>query len=323
MAPTPGREDAQGGPAAEIDVPPAPILRKSELWPDRPFMLLDGTRYTLGWQSWPEGQGGPGFVTVRRSALGMQKIVNRYPLTEEGWRQAWRELTSLDPPAAERIRSVLAQRAKMADSDQHWAAEVPDPSQEAAVVGEREPWHEPSRDAKRERRQERLERARKKGVTFFSLGVRVRDGEVYPYPTFGQPALGPVEGAGAEITDPTKAQMVRAGLASGLAFGAVIGPLALAPGLLRKSKAVALVVCANGNIREKKLDGTSAIRAAQSAAVKFNALARSEDQPVTAPPQPPPATASERLAEVTRLHDEGLLTDEEFQAKRAEIISQL
>jgi len=26
---------------------------------------------------------------------------------------------------------------------------------------------------------------------------------------------------------------------------------------------------------------------------------------------------------VTRLHDEGLLTDEEYQAKRAEIISQL
>jgi cytochrome c-type biogenesis protein CcmH/NrfG len=34
-------------------------------------------------------------------------------------------------------------------------------------------------------------------------------------------------------------------------------------------------------------------------------------------------TTADRLAEVTRLHDQGLLTDEEYQAKRAEIISDL
>jgi hypothetical protein len=34
-------------------------------------------------------------------------------------------------------------------------------------------------------------------------------------------------------------------------------------------------------------------------------------------------TVEERLAEVTRLHDAGVLTDEEYQAKRAEIISEL
>jgi cytochrome c-type biogenesis protein CcmH/NrfG len=33
--------------------------------------------------------------------------------------------------------------------------------------------------------------------------------------------------------------------------------------------------------------------------------------------------AADRLAEATRLHDQGLLTDEEYQAKRAEIISGL
>jgi hypothetical protein len=160
--------------------------------------------------------------------------------------------------------------------------------------------------------------------TFPGIGVRARNGEVYPYPTLSQPALGPVEGARAEITDPTKAQMVRAGLASGLAFGAVFGPLALAPGLLRKSKAVAFVVCANGKVHERKLNGTAAIRAAQRDAVKFNVFAGSATAPAPVPAQPPsPPTAGERLAEVTRLHNEGLLTDEEYQAKRAEIIRQL
>jgi hypothetical protein len=167
---------------------------------------------------------------------------------------------------------------------------------------------------------------------YTGLGVRVRDGQVYGYPTFGQPALGPLAGARAEITDPTKAQMVRAGLAagitSGVALGAVLGPFALAPGavgLLRKSKAVAFVVCANGKLYEKKLDGTAAIRAAQRDAVRFNALAGPAEAPVPEPAQTQAVspTPRERLAEVTRLHDEGLLTDEEYQTKRAEIISQL
>jgi hypothetical protein len=164
-------------------------------------------------------------------------------------------------------------------------------------------------------------------MAFPGLSVRARDGQVYPFPTFSLPALGPLEGAHAEITDATKAQMVRAGLAagitSGVTLGAVLGPFALAPGaigLLRKNTAVAFVVCTNGKVHEKKLNGTTEIRAAQSDTVKFNALAGSADQPVAAPTPP---TAGERLAEVTRLHDQNLLTDEEFQAKRAEIISQL
>jgi Short C-terminal domain len=105
----------------------------------------------------------------------------------------------------------------------------------------------------------------------------------------------------------------------------LIGPFALAPGLLRKSKAVAFVVCANGKVHERKLDGTAAIRAAQRDAVKFNVLAgpAAAPGPAQAQPLPSPPTAGERLAEVTRLHDAGLLTDEEYQAKRAEIIGQL
>ena len=44
-----------------------------------------------------------------------------------------------------------------------------------------------------------------------------------------------------------------------------------------------------------------------------------QPEPVT----PVLGTAEERLAEVTRLHDVGVLTDQEYEAKRAEIISEL
>ena len=70
VVPTPDQEDADGGPGIEIDVPPAPIPGQSELRSDTSFVLLDGTRYTLGWRSWPGEQGGPGFLILRRTALG-------------------------------------------------------------------------------------------------------------------------------------------------------------------------------------------------------------------------------------------------------------
>lgn len=56
-----------------------------------------------------------------------------------------------------------------------------------------------------------------------------------------------------------------------------------------------------------------AIRQAKSAATNADG---GEDRPYQ-------KSAAERLVEVTRLHDDGLLTDEEYQAKRTEIISQL
>jgi Short C-terminal domain len=288
-------------PGAEIDIPAAPVPTVDELWADVPFALLQGIRHSIGWQNWSEKKGGLRFVTLRLGRLGVYKPVNRYPMTDEGWAEAWREFAALDLAAAERVREMLIQRVAAA------AAAPPEPAVSAEVpFVAREPLHV------------RLHNS------FGYLGVRVRGGEVYPYPTLGRPALGFVTGARAEITDPTKAQMVRAGLTSGLALGAVIGPFALAPGLLRKSKAVAFVVCANGNVHEHKLDGTSAIRAAQRDAAKFNALAGPEVAPAPLSAGPPVFGApADRLAEVARLYDQGLLTDDEYQAKRAEIISQL
>jgi Domain of unknown function (DUF4429)/Short C-terminal domain len=55
------------------------------------------------------------------------------------------------------------------------------------------------------------------------------------------------------------------------------------------------------------------IRVAVENAITGDVLALSGNAP----------SATERLAELSKLHDAGILTDDEFQAKRAEIISQL
>src|SRR5947207_13670108 len=96
-------------------VPAAPAVKPEELWFGVPMVLVDGGRYTIGWQFWPENKGGPSYVTVRRSALGTLKVVERYPLTDGGWAQAWKALTSLGAATAEKVLPVLAQR-RAADS---------------------------------------------------------------------------------------------------------------------------------------------------------------------------------------------------------------
>ena len=42
-----------------------------------------------------------------------------------------------------------------------------------------------------------------------------------------------------------------------------------------------------------------------------------------APPVPVPPTAEEKLRSLAKLRDDGLLTPEEFEAKKAELIDQL
>ena len=91
--------------------PPMPVPRAGERTQNAPFMLTDGGRYTIGWRFWPAQSGGPSFVTLHRNALGSLRVVERYPLTEEGWAAAWRALLSLEPATARRVLRALAERA--------------------------------------------------------------------------------------------------------------------------------------------------------------------------------------------------------------------
>ena len=190
-----------------------------------------------------------------------------------------------------------------------------------ADADELEAMRQRTAEEQRAPKQDHTDRATR--LTLPGLGVRVRDGMVYNGTLSEGYLLGELKGAQAVITDPTKAQMIRAGLTSGVALGALIGPVALLPGVFRKSKAVAFVVFVDGVVHERGLDGNMAIRGAQRDSVKFNALVAA-CQPAEEPPPPAiPRSAADRLAELTRMHDDGLITDDEYQAKRAEIIAQI
>ncbi len=84
-------------------VPATPLVRSDELWQGTPNVLFADGRYTIGWLGRPEKKGGPVFVTVRQGMFDGRKIVERYPMTDEGWSKAWRAFVRLDPATASKV----------------------------------------------------------------------------------------------------------------------------------------------------------------------------------------------------------------------------
>ncbi len=146
-------------------------------------------------------------------------------------------------------------------------------------------------------------------AVFPALGVQVRGEVVEEYGApVGAAALGALAGAEVRVTDGSQAW------SPGRAF---FMPAGLA-GLATKTKAAAFVIFADGTYHETELNGNVAVRDAQAQAIKFNLL--------STPPAPPVQQQDDVTAvlrKLTSLHNEGLLTDDEFAAKRAEVIARI
>ena len=224
---------------------------------------------------------GPCFVVAHSGAR--QKILERFPLTEDGWVQAWAALVRLDPGAAEAVAEAL-EKMRAAHAEAERQAQVHEAFASAGPP-----------------------------TVLRSLGVQVlaKAGEVY---TIGgeirgrntSRLLGPLAGAQAVVTDGSQAWSPGR---------AMFLPLSLT-GLATKTKADAVVIFADGTFRTVALEGNNAVREAQKQAVQFNALAASgrasdalQDGGVAA-----------ELERLTALHKSGALDDEEFRAAKARII---
>jgi hypothetical protein len=104
-----GPQDTQQSSAALRPTPPMPDVASSDLYPGAPQLLVDaGVGHSLGWQV--DRKAGPCFVLAR--AGFRVSVTERFPLTDEGWAQAWAALVASDPAAAEAIVASLAKREK-------------------------------------------------------------------------------------------------------------------------------------------------------------------------------------------------------------------
>jgi Short C-terminal domain len=281
-----GRHDVV---AAQAEAPAMPAISPDTLWRSPNLIPVTGQRYTLGWQD--AKKDGPCFLVVRTSLVG-EKILDRFPLTQEGWDRAWAALVELDAGAAQAVAKVL----------QEWRA-----AHSAQL-------------AESERQAEMYEGyAAAGGLTVFrALGVQVlvAEGKVYTIgysstvtKTNASRLLGSLAGAQAVVTDGSQAW------SPGRAMFLPIG----LTGLATKTMADAVVVFADGTVHTVALDGNNAVREAQKQAVQFNALAGAP-VPAAAERVSDPAVKLRKLQE---LRDAGLLTQDEYEIKRAEVINSI
>lgn len=97
------------------DIPEMPTIdwEKSSYRADGNILNYSGS-YGIGWNIWPAEQGGPAFILARQSLLGVNKpLPERYPPTEEGWKDAWRKFEEISPKNAREARTYIANREKM------------------------------------------------------------------------------------------------------------------------------------------------------------------------------------------------------------------
>lgn len=92
------------------EAPAMPVIRPSEQVVAVPYPLFDGISPTIGWQFRPRGKGGPAFMIIRRGGFGSLKVVETFPLTEDGWASAWQSLGAQNPAAVPKVLERLRVR---------------------------------------------------------------------------------------------------------------------------------------------------------------------------------------------------------------------
>ncbi|MDA8322600.1 MAG: SHOCT domain-containing protein [Actinomycetota bacterium] len=110
----PGVEEstAVGGAAVPAALPPMPDLKLAPTPSSEPVQLAltSGAKHSIGWQERPENKGGPCFLVARLTSMGT-KVLQRFPLTNDGWEAAWNLLAATDPPSTTAVARELAARA--------------------------------------------------------------------------------------------------------------------------------------------------------------------------------------------------------------------
>jgi hypothetical protein len=100
-------EAPRAGAGQLASVPSVPSVPSHQLHRGTPFLLLDGPRHSIGWTDLRKT--GPGFVVTARRPVGTIKVVQRFPLSEQGWADAWQLLSRLDASAAVAVEARLAE----------------------------------------------------------------------------------------------------------------------------------------------------------------------------------------------------------------------
>lgn len=90
-------------------IPPMPVLPPGLQDRSVPYPLRDGLDPTIGWHFPRKADSGPEFAILKRS-FGSFKVAESFPLTEDGWAQAWQSLVKQNPADVPKVLAALAAR---------------------------------------------------------------------------------------------------------------------------------------------------------------------------------------------------------------------
>jgi hypothetical protein len=232
-------------------------------------------------------------------------------------REKWTQARERDRQEREAGQARMRRYSKI---EQLKAMGAPVPSSETELLSLAEETLDAMLAAEKSRQAELHEKFVRAGtVTIFrAFGVQVLKGDDKVYTigsqnpwekTNSSRLLGPLAGAEAKVTDGTSA----------FSLGkAMFMPLATAA-LARKETADAMIVFADGAVHSVALDGSTAVRQARKECVQFNAQAGSATSVVPAGNGDP----AFKLQKLQELRDSGLLSQQEYDAKRAEVIDSI
>jgi hypothetical protein len=232
-------------------------------------------------------------------------------------REKWAESRERDRQEREAHKERMRRYAKI---DQLKAMGMPLSIGDVALLSSTEETLDTMLAAEKSRQAELYEMFIRAGaVTIFrAFGVQILKGDDNVFTIGNQDSLektnssrllGPLAGAEAKVTDGTPAFSPAK---------AMIMPLATAA-LARKETADAMIVFADGTVHSVALDGSSAVRQARKECVQFNARASTATSVVPASH----GDSASRLQKLQELRDSGLLSQQEYEAKRAEVIDSI
>jgi Short C-terminal domain len=232
-------------------------------------------------------------------------------------REKWTEARERDRQEREAGQARMRRFSKI---EQLKAMGAPVPASETELLSLAEETLDAMLAAEKSRQAELYETFVRCGtVTIYrAFGVQILKGDDKVYSIGSQNAwektnssrlLGPLARAEAKVTDGTSA------FSPGKAM---FMPLATAA-LARKETADAMIVFAEGTVHSVALDGSTAVRQARKECVQFNAQAGSATSAVPASNGDPAV----KLQKLQELRDSGLLSQQEYDAKRTEVIDSI
>ena len=107
-----------------------PVILPSEQVSGYPYPLVEGLNPTIGWNLRPPAKGGPVFALMRRTGLGTVKVIDTFPLNDDGWASAWQSLVRQNAAAAPQVlarlqaRQAEAERRKAREADSREVSEL-------------------------------------------------------------------------------------------------------------------------------------------------------------------------------------------------------